>query len=182
MNRKSSNTSTSTKATRKPRKVIDITSQDTSMAIDLLMAEIGVNGDSDAPDMGTTTDCEGNEFEQDGTPSFKAESELKPKASFRGAGFVKFRAEHDPRWCQKAQKHVHDNEDDLADQLAYEIATFGWWNAPLVKLHLGHKLAELQTKYSRLNAGMVRMNLGNMIRASIRKANKALAEAGFEQK
>lgn len=151
-----------------------------SIEVDLLLAEVGVNGGSDAPDMGTTTDCEGNEFDQDGTPSFKPE--LKPKASFRGAGFVKFRAEHDPRWCEKAQKHVHDNEDDLADQLAYEIVTFGWWNAPLVKLHLGHKLAELQVKYARLNAGMVRMNLGNMIRASIRRANKALAEAGFEQK
>lgn len=99
--------------------------------------------------------------------------EPKPKASFRGAGFEKFRAEHQPRWSQKAQATVHDNEDEMAEQLAYEIREFGWWSAPLVIKHLGHKIAELQARYATLNAGMIRMNLGNQIRASIRREAKA---------
>lgn len=95
----------------------------------------------------------------------------KPKAAFRGAGFEKFRTEHQPRWCEKAQATVHDNEDQIAEQLAFEIREFGWWNSPLVLEHLGHKVAELQVRYATLNAGMIRMNLGNQIRASIRRRN-----------
>lgn len=95
--------------------------------------------------------------------------EIRPKAAFRGEGFVKFREKHDPRWCEKAQKNVHDNEDEVAEQLAYEIKEFGWWNAPLVRKYLGHKIEELQARYASLNAGMVRMNLGNQIRAAIRR-------------
>lgn len=127
-----------------------------------------------------TTDVEGNRFEQDGTPAFEATPELKAKAPFRGAGFVEFRAKHEPRWCEKAQRNVHDNEDDIAEQLAYEITTFGWWSAPLVIEHLGGKLDLLRAKYASLNAGMVRMNLGNQIRASIRRRAKLNDKAEAE--
>ena len=96
----------------------------------------------------------------------------REKASFRGAGFAPFCEKHQPRWSEKAQANVHDNEDELAEQLAYEIRTFGWWSSPLVLQHLGHKIEELRVRYATLNAGMVRMNLGNQIRASVRRAAK----------
>lgn len=164
-------TTKSSKAPRSTRKSTKVDPATTQALVELAQAHNAV-----APaDLQITVDVEGNRFEADGTPAFDATAP-RTKAAFRGAGFVKFRAEHDPRWCEKAQKHVHDNEDDLADQLAYEIATYGWWSAPLVIEHLGHKLHELRAKYASLNAGMVRMNLGNQIRASIRRARKA-AEA-----
>ena len=99
--------------------------------------------------------------------------EIRPKAAFRGAGFVKFREEHEPRWCAKANATVHDNEDEIAETLAFEIREFGWWNSPLVLRYLGPRIPELQVRYASLNAGMVRMNLGNMIRAAIRREAKA---------
>lgn len=42
---------------------------------------------------------------------------------------------------------------------------------------LGESVTALRTKYSHLNAGMIRMNLGNRMRGALRKAAKAKEEA-----
>lgn len=104
-------------------------------------------------------------------------------------GFDKFRALHKPVTVELRDSgvkvRVQDNGDDMAHTLLCEIdevmaakgceAAEAIWLTPIVKNNLDVKA--LQARYAHLNYGMIRMNLGNMLRSMFRKAAEA-AEKG----
>lgn len=97
-------------------------------------------------------------------------------------GFDKFRALHKAVTVELPNSgikvKVQDNGDDIAHQILCEIdevmeakgceAAEAIWLIPIVKNNLDVKA--LQTRYSKLNYGHIRMNIGNMLRNIYRKA------------
>lgn len=97
-------------------------------------------------------------------------------------GFAKFRAVHKAVTVELPNSgikvKVQDNGDDIAHQILCEIdeimeakgceAAEAIWLIPIVKNNLDVKA--LQARYSKLNYGQIRMNIGNMLRNIYRKA------------
>lgn len=98
------------------------------------------------------------------------------------AGFAKFRALHKAVTVELPNSgikvRVQDNGDYIAHQILCEIneimeakgceAAEAIWLTPIVKNNLDVKA--LQARYSKLNYGQIRMNLGNRLRNIYRKA------------
>lgn len=98
-------------------------------------------------------------------------------------GFAKFRAEHPAMKDDRLGRTVQHKGDDIAVQLTDEMAENGdnIWACPMVqKLDV----AALQAKYAKLNPGMVRMNIANLLRGhDAKEARKAeLAQKAEERK
>ena len=100
-------------------------------------------------------------------------------------GFAKFRALHKAVTVELPisgiKSKIQDNGDAIAYQILYEIdeimeakgceASEAIWLIPIVKNNLDVKA--LQARYSKLNYGQIRMNIGNRLRAKFRKAAEA---------
>lgn len=97
-------------------------------------------------------------------------------------GFAKFRAEHPAVKDERLGRTVQHKGDDIAIQLTDEMAANGGniWACPMVqKLDV----AALQAKYAKLNPGMVRMNIANLLRGHDAKlARKAEQERKAEER
>ena len=70
-----------------------------------------------------------------------------------------------------------DNGDRIATALRTAASVEDIWEIPMVIHYLD--VPALKRKYKNLNSGMVRMNIGNMLRGALRRedAEKAKAEA-----
>lgn len=100
-------------------------------------------------------------------------------------GFAKFRKLHKAETVELRDSgikvRIQDNGDDIAHSLLVEIdevmaakgieASEAIWLTPLVKNNLDVKA--LKARYAHLNNGMVRMNIGNLLRGLFRKAAEA---------
>ena len=96
-------------------------------------------------------------------------------------GFAKFRAEHPALKDERLGRVVQHKGDDIAVKLTDEMAVHGdIWNCPLVKDNLD--VEKLQAKYAKLNPGMVRMNIANILRGLGGKREKEQAKAEAKAK
>lgn len=92
-------------------------------------------------------------------------------------GFAKFRAQHPASKDDRLGRVVQHKGDDIAVRLTDEMAENGGdiWACPLVRENLD--VAKLQEKYAKLNPGMVRMNIANLLRGLDGKKAKAEEQA-----
>ena len=92
-------------------------------------------------------------------------------------GFNKFRAIHKAEKVETStgsKVRTQSVRDDIANSLLDGIEEYGSiWLVPMVANNL--PVAELKARYAHLNSGMIRMNVGNMLRAMFRKAAEATA-------
>lgn len=100
-------------------------------------------------------------------------------------GFAKFRALHKAETVELevsgVKVRVQDNGDDIAHSLLCGIdeiidatgmeASEAIWMVPMVKNNLDVKA--LKARYANLNYGMIRMNIGNLLRGLYRRASEA---------
>jgi hypothetical protein len=82
------------------------------------------------------------------------------------AGFSTFRQKNATVRDDNKVRH-QDNGDKIATALRFAATIEDIWEVPMVMKYLD--VSALKKKYATLNAGMIRMNIGNMLRGALRR-------------